>query len=115
MIYQLARPASANGALTENMIWRFQSGADGGYPGGLVAADGALFGVAGTGGTGTCSGGCGYLFRLTPTAVAGGAWTKTDVFDFPTDDGSCFITTSDAAGNLYGVGGGGILPNGTVC
>lgn len=115
MIYQLARPARAGGAWTENVIWRFESGTDGGYPGGLVAADGALFGVAGTGGTGACSGGCGYLFTLTSPTAAGGAWTKTDVFDFPTADRGCSITASDATGNLYGVGGGTNLPNGTIC
>jgi hypothetical protein len=63
MIYQLRRPTQADGAWTEDVIWRFQSGADGGYPGGLVAADGKLFGMAGTGGTGTCSGGCGREWR----------------------------------------------------
>ena len=114
MIYQLRRPTQAV-AWAENVIWRFQSGADGGYPGGLVLADGKLFGVAGTGGTGTCSGGCGYLFQLTPPTAAGGVWTKTDVFDFPTADTGCSISASDATGNLYGVGGGTAMPNGTVC
>jgi hypothetical protein len=115
MIYQLVRPAQAGDSWTENVIWRFQGGLDGGYPGGLVVADGKLFGVAATGGTGTCSGGCGYLFRLAPPTAAGAAWTKTDVFEFPTADKGCSITASDAAGDLYGVGGGSSSPNGTVC
>jgi uncharacterized repeat protein (TIGR03803 family) len=115
VIYQLRRPSPAQGSWTENVIWRFQSGADGGYPGGLVVAAGKLFGVAGTGGTGTCSGGCGYLFEITPPTAAGGAWSKMDVFDFPAADTSCSISASDAGGNLYGVGGGTAVPNGTIC
>jgi hypothetical protein len=43
MIYQLSRPAEPGGAWTENVIWRFQSGTDGGDPGGLVVAEGKFF------------------------------------------------------------------------
>jgi uncharacterized repeat protein (TIGR03803 family) len=112
IIYQL--PPADGGARTENVIWRFQGGTDGGYPGGLLLVRGALWGVAGTGGSGTgCTGGCGYFFRLEPPTAAGGSWTKTHLFDFPTSDYLCGITASDAEGNFYGVGG--IGANGNVC
>ena len=98
MIYQLARPAQPGGAWTENVIWHLRGGADGCYPGGLIMTRGKLWGVAGTGGEGACNGGCGYLFRLTAPELPGGAWIKTDVFDFPSAGESCGVTASDAAG-----------------
>src|SRR5450432_3994451 len=63
MIYKLI--PSPTGPWQETAIWRFQGGIDGGFPGGLLVTGGKLWGVAGTGGTGSCSGGCGYLFNLT--------------------------------------------------
>lgn len=109
-IYQLV-PSASGGAWTENAIWRFQGGTDGGYPGQLLMVHGTLWGVAGTGGTTECN--CGYFFRLDPPAVPGGAWTKTHLFDFPATDYSCGISASDAKGNFYGVGG--ISANGNIC
>ena len=106
-IYQLTPPAGGQGAWTENVIWRFQGGTDGGYPGGLLMAGGKLWGVAGTGGAGY-----GYLFKLTPPA-AGGAWTKTDAYDFASAGELCSITAVDRAGNFYGAGGSN--PNGGIC
>jgi len=118
MIFQLS--PTPNGAWTENVIWRFQSGADGSFPSGLLAVGGNFWGVVNTGGSGSCTGGCGYLFELTPPATPAGSWTKTDVFDFPTP--ACVITASDAAGNVYGTVWGNRFPagngspgNGSVC
>jgi uncharacterized repeat protein (TIGR03803 family) len=120
-IYQLTPSSSdPNGPWTYNVIWRFQGGTDGSYPSGLLAVGGRLWGVVNSGGSGNCSGGCGYLFALMPPATPGGSWTKIDVFDFPTP--ACVITASDAAGNLYGTVWGNHFPdgngspgNGSVC
>jgi uncharacterized repeat protein (TIGR03803 family) len=114
MIFQLV-PSSSGGAWTESAIWRFRGGTDGGYPGGLIASDGHLWGVTGNGGTGTCTGGCGYLFRLDAPASVGGSWTMTDVFDFPSVDYHCGITAADAEGNLYGAFSTDDRPNGYIC
>lgn len=114
MIYQLTPPTQSGGAWTENIIWQFQGGTDGAIPSELLLRDGKLFGTAGTGGSGACSGGCGYLFELTPPATAGGSWTKTPVYDFSTLDSECGITAFDATGSFYGVGPS-KNGNGTVC
>jgi hypothetical protein len=53
-------------------------------------------------GTGSCTGGCGYLFRLEPPAAPGGSWTKTVLFDFPAANYFCLISAVDAKGNFVG-------------
>jgi len=114
IIFQLV--PSSSGKWTENAIWRFHGCMDGGYPAGLVASGGHFWGVTGIGGSGSCSGGCGYLFRLDRPATPGGTWTKTDVFNFPAVDYKCGITTADAHGNLYGAYSSTTdRPNGYVC
>jgi uncharacterized repeat protein (TIGR03803 family) len=114
MIYQLTPPTQTGGAWTENIIWQFQGGTDGAIPGGLLLRNGRLYGATGTGGTGACTGGCGYLFELTPPATAGGSWTKTPIYDFPTADSECGITAFDTHGNYYGVGPS-KNGNGSIC
>jgi uncharacterized repeat protein (TIGR03803 family) len=103
-IYELTPPAESGGAWTEDIIWQFQGGADGGIPGGLLLRNGKLFGQAGIGGSGTCASGCGYIFELTPPAAPGGAWTKTSLYEFPSLDSECGLTIFDSAGHYYGVG-----------
>jgi uncharacterized repeat protein (TIGR03803 family) len=110
MIYQLTPAAQPGGAWTENIVWQFQ----GAIPGGLLFRNGKLYGGTGTGGSGACSGGCGYIFELTPPGAPGGSWTKTPLYDFPTLDSECGITAFDSAGNYYGVGPS-RNGNGTVC
>jgi uncharacterized repeat protein (TIGR03803 family) len=73
-----------------------------------------LFGGVGTGGSGDCSGGCGYIFELTPPATARGSWTKTPLYDFPTAASECGITAFDSDGNYYGVGPS-RNGNGSIC
>jgi uncharacterized repeat protein (TIGR03803 family) len=114
MIYQLTPPSQSGGAWTGNIIWQFQGGADGAIPGGLLLRKGKLYGGAGTGGSGNCSGGCGYLFELTPPAAAGGSWTKTPLYDFPSLEKECGITAYDSDGTYYGVGPS-KNGNGSVC
>jgi uncharacterized repeat protein (TIGR03803 family) len=113
-IYQLLRPVAPGAAWVKNSIWQFQGGVDGGFPGGLIIHGGKLIGQAGTGGNGACSGGCGYIFELTPPAAQGKSWTKTMLYDFPDAAAECSISTSDRSGNFFGVGPS-AKGNGSVC
>lgn len=56
---------------SETVIYNFTGGSDGGQPGsGLIAdAAGALFGTTQAGGNGRCAGGCGAVFKLTPSGL----------------------------------------------
>ena len=113
MIYQLT-PNPSGGAWTENILWQFQGGVDGGLPGALMLRNSKLYGVASIGGGGDCATGCGYIFELAPPTTTGGPWTKTALYDFPTVDALCGLTAFDAAGNYYGVAGS-ANGNGSVC
>lgn len=94
---------------------------EGAYPTANLAADasGALYGAAALGGTGCDTAGCGVLFRLTPPAAAGGAWTYSVIYRFSgAADGSFpagMMTGAD--GTIYGVtqyGGGNACLLGTT-
>jgi len=63
------------------------------------------YGTTSAGGGGTCSGGCGTVFQLTPPATPGGAWTETVLYRFTGgNDGATPWAglVFDRAGNLYG-------------
>ncbi|MGH9498520.1 MAG: choice-of-anchor tandem repeat GloVer-containing protein [Terriglobales bacterium] len=113
------------GAWTESIIYSFCSEVnctDGAYPlAGLVIDDlGNLYGTTKAGGNGVSCGGCGIVFELSPPKAPGGAWTKTDLWDFGSSGAHDAANpaarlTWDGAGNLYGTtyfGGNGGL--GTV-
>ena len=96
---------------TEEVVYNFQGGADGGdpYQSGLVMdKSGNLYGITSKGGKGKvaqCFGeGCGFVYQLTPTQ--GGGWTKTNLHSFSggTDGGDPVGNLAiDAKGDLYGV------------
>jgi len=95
-------------------LYKFQGAPDGSSPAGVtVAADGSLYGVTGTGGTGPCDretyNGCGTVFRLQPPAVPCRAtrcyWTETVLYSFqgsPDLQYPAAEVTFDQAGNMYG-------------
>jgi hypothetical protein len=115
VVFQLTPPATAGGAWTDTVIWRFTGAADGGRPvAGLVrASTGTLYGTTDEGGTGTC--GCGVVFSLTPPATAGGAWTQATLHTFAGPDGSYPQAKLILAGTaLYGTTSSGGAGNGTV-
>jgi uncharacterized repeat protein (TIGR03803 family) len=104
---------------TETVIYNFQGGSDGAYPyDGLVAGPGgSLYGTTTEGGGGSCTGGCGTVFRLTPPSSAGGTWGETVIYSFTggSDGATPWANLIvDGAGNLYGstVFGGGPCRNG---
>src|ERR1051326_8511859 len=70
------------------VLYSFTGGADGGepYKGVTLDGEGNLFGTAVTGGSGSCEGGCGVLYKLTNS---GGTWTQSVIHAFTGgDDGS---------------------------
>ncbi len=84
--FKLTPPTRPGGKWTETILYVFQGGSDGGFPGGALVwgEDGALYGVGG-GGTGCAdisSTGCGMVFKLTPPLHAGGRWTETVLYRF---------------------------------
>lgn len=86
------------------VLYSFTGGADGGEPYKGVTLDphGDLFGTAVAGGSGSCDGGCGVIFRLTNS---GGVWTQSVVHSFTGgNDGSGpgSPVAFDRYGNAYG-------------
>src|SRR5438105_4742702 len=87
------------------VLYSFTSGADGGepYKGVTLDREGNLYGTAVTGGSGSCEGGCGVVYKLTNSA---GTWTQTVIHAFTGgDDGSGpgARVTVDPSGNVYGM------------
>jgi uncharacterized repeat protein (TIGR03803 family) len=87
------------------VLYSFTGGADGGepYKGVTLDAQGNLYGTAVTGGSGSCDGGCGVVFKLTNS---GGVWTQSVIHAFTGgNDGSGpgAPVVFDKAGNLYGM------------
>jgi len=87
------------------VLYSFTGGADGGEPYKGVTIDwrGNLYGTAVTGGSGSCEGGCGVVYKLTKS---GGTWNQTVIHAFTGgDDGSGpgARVTVDRGGNVYGM------------
>src|SRR3984893_2645256 len=90
---------------THTVLYSFTGGADGGepYKGVTLDAHGNLYGTAVTGGSGSCEGGCGVIFKLTNS---GASWTQTVIHAFTGgNDGSGPGSglTFDHHGYLYGM------------
>jgi uncharacterized repeat protein (TIGR03803 family) len=90
---------------TQNVLYSFTGGADGGepYKGVSIDGQGNLYGTAVTGGSGSCEGGCGVVYKLTNT---GGTWTQTVIHAFTggaDGSGPGARVTVDQNGNLYGM------------
>ena len=113
------KPATGGGS-TERVLYSFDAnGVDGYDPwaGLIFDAAGNLYGTTAEGGTyGSCYGGCGTVFELTPTA--GGGWAEQVLYSFGNGTDGAFPAAGlifDAAGNLYGTTlGGGDYGYGTV-
>jgi len=111
VVFEVRRhPSSPNGYL-ERILYRFVGGMDGSNPSSapLIAA-GTIYGTTQTGGGSTaCSGGCGTVFKLTPT---GHGYSESILYRFQGgSDGADPIAglVADTDGALYGttlVGGG---------
>ena len=102
---------------TESILYSFTGGSDGGGPASGLIFDqaGNLYGTTQGGGSGSCTGGCGTVFKLSPS---GSGWTESVLYSFTGgDDGYSPVAglILDSSGNLYGAtvfggeGGGGTV------
>lgn len=112
---------SSGGTWTESVLYNFQDGRDGGYPGSGPVFDDAsnLVGSTGAGGGGSCFAPCGVLYRL--TRMAGGGWKESVLHEFIDFAGGIQPESSpilDRSGNVYGTtwfGGQGNCFSGSGC
>ncbi len=112
IVYELTPPAAAGGAWTQTTLYTFVSGSTNGYfpVGSLAVANGALIGVASSGGHdgAAC---CGIVYSLRPPAMSGEPWTEQVLLAFNGTDGSFpqAGVVVGPGGVLYGTtwGGGG--------
>jgi len=81
IVFRLLPPASQGGHWSENILYHFTGGVDGGHPfssGIVFDKQGNLYGTAANYG----SAGDGVVFELSPPATKGGAWTETTLHNF---------------------------------
>jgi uncharacterized repeat protein (TIGR03803 family) len=114
-VFKLTPPSTPGGPWTETTLYKFAGGVDGESPTGNLVFDtfGSLYGTTFAGGPANC----GVIYKLTPPATQGGAWTKTALYSFSGADG-CFPQANlifDTAGALYATTqNGGALDQGVV-
>jgi uncharacterized repeat protein (TIGR03803 family) len=87
------------------VLYSFTGGADGGepYKGVTIDGTGNLYGTAVTGGSGSCEGGCGVVYKLTNS---GGKWTQRVIHAFTggyDGSGPGARVTLDPSGDVYGM------------
>lgn len=105
-VFELTR--ASGGGWTETVLYNFSGSPDGSSPAGNLTFDqaGNLYGTTATGGASlNCSGGCGTVFKLTPTS---GGWTESVLYNFngiPDGEYPNGGVVLDASGNLYGAVG----------
>lgn len=87
----------SGGSWTEQVLYTFQGGNDGGQPVAGLIFDGAgnLYGATASWG----ANGGGVIFKMTPS---GGTWTYSVLASLTGSDGPVASLTMDASGNLYG-------------
>jgi len=121
VIYSLQPPASPGAPWIRTVIYSFQGGSDGADPNGLaLAPDGTLYGTTAGGGFSRCSEsltypGCGVVYKLTPPASAGGAWTYDVLYSFKGGGDAAkpyAAVTLGTGGVLYGTPSQGGSPDG---
>lgn len=105
-VYELSPPAVSGATWNQTILYSFVPYGGGGYvPISDLVKDknGALYGTFYFGGDPTCN--CGGVYKLTPPAVTGGAWTESAIYNFKTSDGHLPTTGALALtpnGTLYG-------------
>jgi uncharacterized repeat protein (TIGR03803 family) len=103
---------------TESVLYSFAGGNDGSYPYSGVIFDGSgnLYGTTTGGGNEACVGGCGTVYKMTPS---GSGWTEEPIYRFTGGSDGAYPYGGlifDQKGNLYGttISGGIIGCSGTV-
>ena len=101
-VFKLTPTQSGHGKHT--LLYAFPNPGDGSFPTGGVIIDkaGNLYGATVAGGIGGCSGGCGVVYKLAPSA--NGKWTYTVLHKFDGSEGGQPLggLILDKKGNLYG-------------
>jgi uncharacterized repeat protein (TIGR03803 family) len=106
------------GTWTKTVLYNFKATRSGTLPGDLIFDNaGSLYGVANRGGNLSCNQGlgCGFIYKLTPSAK--GSWTETTLYTFNglgDGNGPVGRLVFDSAGNLYGATTFGGDPGGSV-
>ena len=107
-VMELSPPAVSGGAWTLTTLYNFVPYGSGGYvPISDLVKDqaGAFYGTTFNGGDPICN--CGVVYKLTPPATQGGAWTEQQLYAFTgNSDGRLPVAAALAltkSGTLYGV------------
>ena len=105
-VFQIVPPAKQGGVWTENTLYQFTGGSDGGTPDTMIMdRNGVIYGTTNYAGVvnGSCPSGCGVVFRLAPSQ--NGQWTYSVIFTFDGEpDGNPYDSLfEDANGALYGL------------
>jgi len=114
-VYKLTPSKSG---FSESVIYSFRNGEDGDFPqaGLVIDKQGSLYGTTFYGGPGSCDGGCGTVFKLTPS---GSGYDETILYAFKdyTDGYLPFaaVTLDESTGAIYGTTWwGGTIHDGNV-
>jgi len=117
VVYAVTRNSKGN--WSEKVIHRFHpEQGDGGAPNGALILDatGNIYGTTTQGGTGSCNGGCGTVFEMSPAKDKG--WEERVLYSFAGGDDGSFPYAGllfDAKGDMYSTTSeGGPSNNGTV-
>jgi uncharacterized protein (TIGR03437 family) len=83
-VYSVTPSAGSAGTWTPSVLHSFTGGtATGATVAGLaISGSGTLYGSTSGGGAGSCPGGCGTIFSMTPPASTGGNWTVSVLYMF---------------------------------
>lgn len=119
-VYELSPRES--GTWAETVLFSFTPSKGCNPDGGVIIdSQGNLYGTTINGGIGLCVANCGVVFKLSPPAQGGGAWTETILHMFDNNDGANPHAglVMDSTGALYGTtvrgGDGPCEPTGTGC
>jgi hypothetical protein len=126
-IFELSPPSQPGGQWTHTLLYTFQGGFDGQYPGAMIfGPNGALYSTTTSGGTPgvqchtnyRIKFGCGTVFEFSPPKQQDGSWTKTVIYTFPGFKGDGVgpgdEIVFDSLGRIFGTSGGGTTGNGTL-
>ena len=105
VVFQLRPPGPGEHAWHEVVLHAFSGNDDGYEPTGLTIFEGKLYGFS-WGGSGTCNGGCGTVYELTPPGFGRHEWTykRLHTFTGPTAAHGPFGNPLvDRTGSIYGI------------
>jgi len=115
LVFQLQQPAKPGDPWTENILFAFPPGSQGGanpYAGVVFGSNGKLYGTTEVGGfieQGRCNYGCGLVYELSPPAQRGGSWTENVLYEFKGGQDGALPAGDlilDKKGRLYGTSQG---------